>query len=303
MQNVFCVILSKYRLYQGITLYHSLYHNYTNFKMFILCVDDETYQICQELHLEHVILLQPQALNDERLIAVQQSRKLNEYCWTLKPFFIEYVLRKYDFVHHAVYIDADIYFFDNPSPIWENQRNYCVLLSKHDYVKNNSLTELKCGKYNSGLIVFRRCETSLDILKWWGQRCIEWCGSSVLPGRFGDQKYLEQLPYLFEGVSEITAPGVNIAPWNEKKYKFHTRKQKILVNNSKLICYHFCGLRLINKNSFSLLMGNQNAMIHSPYTIAIQHSISLIEQVYPAFDGYFAENNLQNRSKIYRITK
>lgn len=301
MQNGFCVILSKYRLYQGIALYHSLDNNYRNFKMFILCADDETYEVCKGLHLANVILLKADVLNDERLISAKETRKLNEYCWTLKPFFIEYVLKKYDFVDHAVYIDADIYFFNDPSPIFESQSDDCILLSEHDYLKKNSLIEQRCGKYNSGFIIFKRCETSLNVLRWWAERCIEWCGSSVESERFGDQKYLEQLPFLFKGVSSITTPSVNIAPWNEKRYKLYTMNQKVFVNNNKLICYHFSGMRLINKDSFALLMGNRNTIVYSTYIMAIQHSISQIEQVSLELNGFFEESHLQGKSQVYKF--
>ncbi len=301
MQSAFCVILSKYRLYQGIALYQSLNDHYTNFKMFILCVDHEAYQICNELHLTNAVILKDEELSDERLVAAKQNRKLNEYCWTLKPAFIEYVLNKYDFIDTAIYIDADIYFFNDPSPILKNQTDHCVLLSEHDYIKRNSLIELNCGKYNSGFIVFRRRATSFDALKWWKEKCIAWCGTRVIPGRFGDQKYLEQMPSLFQGVSSITTPGVNIAPWNEKKHKFSIKNQKVLINKTNLICYHFCGFRLINKNSFALLMSKQNAIIYSPYITAIKHSISTIEQSHPGFSGYFVENYFQDKSRIYKL--
>ena len=302
MQKGFCVILSKYRLYQGIALYHSLYHNYRDFKMFILCADDETYEVCDGLHLANVILLRADALSDERLISVKKIRKLNEYCWTLKPFFVEYVLKEYDFIDHAVYIDADIFFFNDPSPIFESQNDYCVLLSDHHYLKKKSLIEQRCGKYNSGFIIFKKSEPSLDVLRWWGEKCIEWCGSSVASGRFGDQKYLEQLPSLFEGVFAITTPGVNIAPWNEKRYKFYTKNQKVFVNNNKLICYHFSGLRLISKERLALLKGNKDTIAYSIYIMELQHSISQVEQVSPRFNGYFGESPLLDKFKVYHFS-
>ncbi len=303
MQNGFCIILSKYRLYQGITLYHSLAYNYGNFKLFILCVDDEAYQVCDGLHLDNVILLRPEELNDGRLAAAKHSRRLNEYCWTLKPFFLEYVLNRYSFVHNAIYVDADICFFNDPSLIFDHQKDYSILLSEHDFLEKNSMVERTCGKYNSGLIVFKRCNTSMSALRWWSERCIEWCSDSVEDGRFGDQKYLDSMPHLFDGVRSITTPGVNIAPWNEGKYSFSNKKDKVFANNSKLICYHFCGLRLINKDSFALLIGNQklNPTIHTPYTLVIQETISLIEHSFPNFNGYFVESHFQDNGNIYKI--
>lgn len=303
MQNGFCVILSKYRLYQGITLYRSLAYNYRNFKMFILCVDDESYEICSKLHLENVVLLKAEDLKNKKFAALKQSRRLNEYCWTLKPFFLKHVMKEYNFVKHIVYLDADICFFNDPSPIFNSQRDYSILLSEHDFLEKDKGVAQVCGKYNSGLIVFKRCEASMSALKWWSEKCMEWCSDSLEEGRFGDQKYLDLMPRLFSGVRSITTPGVNIAPWNEEKYKFHNQNGQVFVNDDKLICYHFCGLRLISKDSFALIIGNQvlNTIIHTPYTLVIQENISLIEQLSPGFDGYSLEDHFRDRAILYKI--
>jgi hypothetical protein len=165
MGNAFCFILSKYRLYQGITLYRSLFYNYSNFNVFILCIDDETYDLCNKLELKNTVLIKVDEFQDGRLNVVKQDRRLNEYCWTLKPFFLEYVLKTYGFIENAVYVDADICFFDDPSPIFECSQNYCALFSEHDFLEKNSIVEQTCGKYNSGFIVFKNCKTSLDIFE------------------------------------------------------------------------------------------------------------------------------------------
>lgn len=303
MQNVFCIILSKYRLYQGIALYRSISYNYSNFKVFFLCVDDETYLICQGLKLENAILIRENELGDGRLAAAKATRRLNEYCWTLKPFFLLHVLQKYEFIDNAVSLDADICFFDDPTPIFTGQSNFTALLSEHDYLDQKSQVEQICGKYNSGFIVFKRSPASFELLKWWSERCIDWCFDRVEDGRFGDQKYLDSMPYLFGGVQSISTPGVNIAPWNDDKYHFSLRGTKVYVNDSKLICYHFCGLRLINKNTFALLMGSQKLIgeIHTPYTLVLQEVISDIEKIMPGFNGYFVESHFKDRARLYAI--
>jgi hypothetical protein len=303
MENVFCVILSKYRIYQGVALYRSLEYNYKKFNMFILCVDDETYQLCQELNLTKATLLQDKDLDDERLIIAKKERRLNEYCWTLKPFFLEYVLDKYDSIENAVYLDADICFFNDPSAIFTANKSYCIQLSEHDFQEKNAAVEQTCGKYNSGFIVFKNCETSVDALRWWQDKCIEWCQDGVDEGRFGDQKYLELLPLLYDDVYPIITPGVNIAPWNESKYQYCNRNGKVYINDDKLVCYHFCGLRILNKNSYALVIGSQKpiSFIHTPYAIVLQEVMSDIESISPDFDGCFIEEHFNNKGRTYKL--
>lgn len=303
MGNVFCVILSKYRIYQGIALYRSIEYNYKNFKVFILCIDEETYQLCKELNLSKAILLRDKDLKDERLIVAKEERRLNEYCWTLKPFFLEYVLDKYPSIENAVYLDADICFFSDPSPIFEDNKSYCIQLSEHDFQEPNASVEKVCGKYNSGFIVFKNCKTSLDALIWWQDKCIEWCKDGVDEGRFGDQKYIELFPILYDGVYPIITPGVNIAPWNESKYQYCNRNGKVYIDNNKLVCYHFCGFRILNKNLYSLVIGSQKPIpfIHTPYAIVLQEVISDIDSISPDFDGCFIEEHFENKGMTYKL--
>ena len=303
MRNVFCVILSKYRIYQGIALYRSLEINYPDFVMFILCVDDEAYQICSSMNLSKAILIMDSDLNDERLKNIKETRRLNEYCWTLKPLFISYVLSNYDFVEYAVSMDADIFFFNSPSPIFKHQGDFNVLLSEHNYLEKDMGVSDICGRYNSGFIVFKNCDTSLELLSWWKDKCIEWCFDAVDEGRFGDQKYLDCFENIFEGVKSITVPGVNIAPWNEDRYSFSARGQEIFVNKNRLIFYHFCGLRLIDRSTYALVIGNQlvNDYVHIPYTHVLQQVICDIEKLAPGFDGFSIEDRFRNTARSYKI--
>ncbi len=303
MRNVFCVIMSKYRVYQGIALYRSLELNYPDFTMFILCVDDDAYQVCNSLDLDKAILIKDEELNDERLKNIKKNRRLNEYCWTLKPFFISHVLSNYDFIENAVSLDADIFFFHDPSPIFKRQGDFNILLSEHNYLEKDMGVSDICGKYNSGFIVFRKCNTSLELLNWWKEKCIEWCFDAVDKGRFGDQKYLDYMEDLFEGIKSITVPGVNIAPWNEDRYRFSESNNEVFINEYKLIFYHFCGLRLVDSSTFALVIGNQliNNCVHKPYVHMLQQIINDIEKLVPGFDGFSIEDHFKNTARMYKI--
>lgn len=303
MENAFCIILSRFRLYQGIALYRSLSFNYSQFTIFILCMDDEIYDICATLNMINVVLIRLSEIENENkaLLGVKQGRKINEYCWTVKPYLIRHVINKYNNVYQVAYVDADMCFFSNPSDIFDKQPMSSVLLSEHAFLEENSFVERSCGKYNSGLILFRRNKNSWDALDWWRQSCLDWCYDKAEAGKFGDQKYLDELPYLFGGVEPISTPGVNIAPWNEARYQISIKEEKFYINNDKLICYHFCGLRVLRNNEFMLLLGDQsiNYLLYIPYVKVIKQAIKSIEVSFPQFDGYSMEERpFKNVSKF-----
>ncbi|MEW9123384.1 MAG: putative nucleotide-diphospho-sugar transferase [Thermotaleaceae bacterium] len=303
MKTIYCTILSKYRVYQGMVLYRSLLYNTEYFKLYILCVDEESYEICKKMNLEHASVLRVEAFNKERLISIRQERELNEYCWTLKPFLIEYALKESSSGSCVAYVDADICFFNDPTEIFEKDLCYDVMLSEHDYSLEYINVEEYCGRYNSGFIVFRNVRNAQKALNWWQDRCLEWCYDRVEAGRFGDQKYLDYIPQIFRNIGSIDTPGVNIASWNESKYGIHQVKEKIYINNHKLICYHFSGLRIVEKNKVALVGGKKNPIkiLYFPYIQVLKKVIEDIERIDPLFQGFNIEQRFYKDAEYYDI--
>lgn len=303
MSNVYCTILSKYRVYQGIVLYRSLLFNTERSKLYILCVDGESFDICSKMNLDDAILIRVMDLRNEQLVSIKSMRDLNEYCWTLKPYLIEYVLNQPKSGICVTYVDADICFFNDPSIIYKKNKEFDVMLSEHDYSDAYKGVEALCGKYNSGFIVFRNTKNAVKILKWWQERCMEWCHDTLDGGRFGDQKYLDSIPGIFKNVCSINIPGVNIAPWNEQKYTFTVVDQKVNVDRDLLICYHFSGFRVVEKNKVALIVGSKKLynLLHFPYIKVLKGVIEDVEKVAPLFNGFNIEQKFSNAANYFDI--
>ncbi|MFZ5969482.1 MAG: hypothetical protein ACOYVK_20165 [Bacillota bacterium] len=301
MDNGYCTILTKDRIYQGIALWHSLQQHAEEYTMFVLCMDDTAYHVLSKLQTDKIVLV-PKAVVENYCPNVKGlPRKTNEYCWTLKPIFLEYLFNHYPNIARITYVDSDIYFFDDPTVIFKHQSASNVLLSKHDFDHGNVEAEGACGKYNSGFISFKRSKAAQDCLAWWKDRCIEWCYDRSEPDRFGDQKYVEFFPRMFEGVDEISTPGVNIATWNHSKYQFKMKENNVYINDDRLICYHYCGFRIINKNEFALIIGDKRyiAIIHQPYMSILKNIMSWVQKIAPGYQGYYIEQRF--RSAALRI--
>ncbi len=43
----------------------------------------------------------------------KSNRIFHEYCWTLKPIFLYYVINKYDNAKYYAHVDADLFFFSD----------------------------------------------------------------------------------------------------------------------------------------------------------------------------------------------
>lgn len=161
--------------------------------------------------------------------------------WALKPVFLTFLLRKYSKV---IYVDNDIFFFNDFSFLFEKLEKKAVLLTPHFYEpnpqKNQNWLEanFRVGLYNAGFIGVNA--TAIPFLNWWANCCLYNIKKAYWRGLFDDQKYLDLVPVLFDDVEIIKHRGCNLAGWNFTNYPHELAK-----NNTTLIFIHFAELSLI----------------------------------------------------------
>jgi hypothetical protein len=142
-------------------------------------------------------------------------------------------------VGRVTYLDADLWFRKNPTPIFQefDKSGKDVLITDHAYSPEYDLSEIS-GQYCVQFTTFTR-EGGETVRKWWEERCIEWCFARFENGKFGDQKYLDDWPERFpEQVHVLSNQGWTLAPWNANRFPY-----------SNGIFWHFHGLRLTEKRS------------------------------------------------------
>ena len=300
-ENVFCTILSKTRIYQGLALIESLKKVMgDDYYLFIHCIDEESYALLKKIKLKNSKLIREKKL-PTRIVLLKKERKVHEYCWTLKPVICEYVLRKYPFVKRITYLDSDLYFWGDPRQIFKNQPDCSVLLSieeKFSPRANQSIQRLSkvTGLYNSGFISFKQDEIGLKAVTWWKEKCLENCSIAPEAGVFGDQKYLDELPRLFPAICDITSFGVNVGPWNELKYQFSDVGGTVMMDDQLLILYHFSGLRVTAKNhiqSVNRVSKRGHPFVYQLYSKAIGEAVEFVAKVDSTFTGFADELDLQ----------
>ncbi|WP_129597659.1 glycosyltransferase [Anaerophilus nitritogenes] len=305
MDNGFCIVVSKYRVYQGIVLIESLCENIENPQIFVLCMDHEGYEILSRYNKNNIKVISIYELEDEILLSKKRERSFTAYCWTLKPIFLEHIINHFSNLKRVTYLDADIYFLNDVKSIFKENINSSVLLSNHNYTKSLKKYEAICGKYNSGFISFKRDEKGLNALKWWKDKCLSWCSEVIEKERFGDQKYLDEMILLWDGVEEIQTIGTNIGFWNHGRYKTSIIEDKVYINNVPLIFYHFAGFRILNEQEFAFTIGFRNEFVNHvylPYMKKIQESIKRVKDIFPNFPQYFYDRNQLKGATIYTIS-
>lgn len=259
----FCTLFDSFYLDKGLALYRSLERQSDNFKLFIFSFDDKAYEILQNMEFQNAMILHHSVIEDAKLLELKKERSKAEYNWTCTPVIIEYVLNNFE-VDSCTYIDADMYFFDDPQILFDEieEAKANIVVTEHrfaDDIKGRRWLK-RSGKYCVEFNYFDQSENSHKALKWWKEKCFEWCYALYENDRMGDQKYLEKFPKKFEGVHELQYLGGGVAPWNLYQYNLKKVDKESIVLSTKdnieflIVFYHFQNIRylredLVNINS------------------------------------------------------
>jgi SAM-dependent methyltransferase len=257
MENEFCTLFDVNYLPRGLVLYRSLQRHCDEFRLRVFCMDERTKDILDRLGLPRLTAIGLDELesHDADLLAVKPSRTPVEYCWTATPAVCAYALETEPELEAITYIDADLMFFRDPEPIWQEFSDDSILIVPHRYATRWQSMEDASGIYNVELVTFRRDERGLEALSWWRDRCLEWCYFRVEDGKMGDQKYLDDWPERFEGVHVLEHSGGGLAPWNVERYELASHNGSVLVDDRELIFYHYHALRLYRPVSVVRALG------------------------------------------------
>ncbi len=138
----------------------------------------------------------------------------------VKPYLFGYLFRRYPLAK-LLYLDPDILVLRSLDQL----RNYLdeanILLTPHllsplpnDGRRQTDHDILKSGVYNLGFLGLRNGLESERLLQWWRNKLYHHCVVAIEDNLFVDQRWMDLVPGLFDGVRILRDPGYNIAYWN-----------------------------------------------------------------------------------------
>lgn len=306
----FCTITSKAYLLQSMSLYSSLKDKINNFSLFICCMDEISFSVLSNLKLENTIIINVSEIEDMELLHVKETRSMQEYCWSIKAPLVLYILDKYG-IDSVIYCDADIFFFSDPMAIFKQWKDYDTLICPQ---RDSPEFEKVHGHFQAGFLGFRNRKSSLAILNWWKQKCIEWCSDKpdIIMERWGDQKYLDKIPNLFYSIKILDDLGIDAAPWNliiNNDYKVYKDNNTVLIDDRELIAYHFGSMKIFDESVFDLwkldhLIFSKEIIdnIYIPYLNVLRRSMEILKSsALVDLKELFSKEEVTNAKNLYRF--
>lgn len=171
-----------------------------------------------------------------------------EFNTAVKPFYLEYLLKRYGSGARVFYIDPDIVLYGSMNKLVSILEISNIVLTPmitkaNEKVTTDELVALRHGIYNLGFIGIKNTDESMRFLKWWQNRLTSHCVIDKPRGLFVDQKWVDLAPLFFKGIEIFPDPGYNMAWWNLSERTVLTANGKYYVNNlnTELVFFHFSG--------------------------------------------------------------
>jgi len=228
---------------QGLALHSSLRKHARPFTLWVICVDELAKEYLDQRAFEEIRTIALKDVETPDLLRVKGGRSRAEYCWTLTPFSPKFVFDREPSISRVTYLDADLFLLKSPKPIFSefDESNKSVLITDHAYDPEYDHSA-SSGQYCVQFMIFKHDSGAERVRQWWQDRCIKWCFARAEDGKFGDQKYLDSWPELFQDeVHVLKKLDAILAPWNARRFPY-----------SGAIVWHFHGLRILEKNQYLL---------------------------------------------------
>lgn len=290
----FCTYFDSRYLLKGLGLARSLERTSPGFSLTALCLDDLAKRTLDRLALPGIVTL---ALADleaavPALLEAKRNRSLVEYYFTCTSAFVRHLRERGPAGAPLTYLDADLWFFASPEALFTELSGHSVMMVAHRFPPGLRHLEAH-GIYNVGWLSFADDAPARACLAWWGERCLEWCYDRVEPGRFADQKYLDQWPALFPGVHAIEHRGANVAPWNVDAHPIARRGDALFAGDSPLLFYHFAAFKRLTPWLFEPALGSYGARmttalredVYLPYIAELRAIESWLKTAAPDFNA------------------
>jgi hypothetical protein len=297
VKHYYCSTFSKDYAYKGLLLYNSIEQHDKDFNFFMICLHEEAKNLFEKMNLANAIIISLEEVEkeDKELLSVKSSRNDKEYIWTSKASVCLYLLNHFQEIDHIVWLDGDTFFLSNPDPIFTEWGDYSVTLTGEKWLEEHSMLGETNGIYNTGFMGFKRDEYSMECLHWFRENLIEWCFDRWEKGRWSDQVYANDWPDRFQNVGVIENVGVNLTPYiiNYRLLESPVIKtdQDILINNEKIIFFHFYGFKYYDGNVFDIcnyVMNCRDDVTKHIYIPYINASIAMMDKIKDV-DGDFVQ--------------
>lgn len=214
MTETFVTLFDAGYLHHGLALHASLAATVPDFRLLVVAMEPRAAALLRALPRPGLDVVEVEQLGDPALTALRASRSRAAFCWSTTPSALRWALAAAGPGGRATYLDADLAILRSPLPMLDTAQHAGAALLATPHA-TGFLREWLFGRYCVQLLAAWDRPEAHQVLQRWRDEVIAQCSESPLPGRYGDQCYLDRWPGLLgKRLAEPADPLVCAAPWN-----------------------------------------------------------------------------------------
>ena len=268
MMAVFSTVLTAEFAAASLVMARSLIRVSSSVNVVLYCLDEAGYESLTKLASERIHVLRFDEIATEQLKRLRAERKINAFCWTLKPVVVEHSSKLFPDAMWSAFADSDMMAFSDILPRLQAAGERSAILCPHAFrYPEFTGTDFLFGFFNAGLIAFRTNEKGREILSW---------------------KYLDQIPLYWPKDISTGFPFLDCAAWNIGKEKIVTENGRATWQSQTILMYHFQGLRIHSPSIVDLyasefrLSRSAVKLLYRPYLLELKRATQDIRRVAPS---------------------
>jgi hypothetical protein len=251
-----CTVVSKNHIAYARVACASFLRHHPGARFFVLLADRNAGEIDPAREAFELVELERLPIPDLPRFCFQYN--ILELNCAGKPYLLRHVLRQPG-VSTVLYVDSDTLVYRELAEVLELLRQHAIVLTPHlvaeaaeDGKKPGERHVLLSGIFNAGFLGLRNGPAAAGFVDWWAARCYDRCVSDVENGLFVDQKWLDLVPGLFDGVHVLRNPAYNLGHWGLTHRRLEADGDRLLVGGAPLALFHFSGLDVLRPEIISL---------------------------------------------------
>jgi len=297
----YCTYFDERYLDKAVALARSLQAHAGSHVLNCVTMTERARQALERMRLPNVVALPIAEIErrDAELERVKASRSLLAYYWTTTPAVMLHFLK------HAgkagiTYLDADLYFFSRPEPLFEEEPAADLLIHEHRYDPALHWYRERAGRFNVGLVSASNTPRALAVLERWRRQCLAHCSTERHKGSCGDQVYLDDWPAQDARVHVLRHPGAGVAPWNILSATVDDVGGRPRLNGVPLVFYHFHALLRRGRGQWTLawryhVPEHVRQIIYAPYLRELERASEDLRRTVPGYADAVAPMRLIDR--------
>ncbi|GMK41693.1 hypothetical protein PCCS19_47500 [Paenibacillus sp. CCS19] len=166
-------------------------------------------------HFDEVVLASQTWLGDfNQAIFKYNAREASSFS---RALLIDYLFNRYPNENQIVLLDSDMEVLAPLQDLRSRLEECSILLTPRHLRTGAESDDTRVGVYNAGLVGVSRTPSGLAFAQWWMQRLERYSFleyDDETKKLLAEQKWLNQVPVLFDGVQVLKHAGYNVADWN-----------------------------------------------------------------------------------------